>query len=140
MLSEISIPKGTTVIMSLLSANHNKDLWGEDASEWRPERWLGATGVRVQLNGDSGLATDNGETISSATPGVKGGMKYPGVYASMWVFVTSFRCIPISPSHHHQDDLPWWWSSMHVRIFFYFFSSCLIHTGPTVVSSLRRWK
>lgn len=87
MLSAIAIPKGTTLIMSLLAANHNKDLWGEDASEWRAERWFGATGLRVQLNGDSGIATDGGETISSGTvektPGVKDGMKYPGVYATM---------------------------------------------------------
>ena len=87
MLSEIAIPKGTTLIMSLLAANHNKDLWGEDASEWRPERWLSATGERVQLNGDSEVATEAGETkvclTSEKTPGVKGGMKYPGVYGSM---------------------------------------------------------
>lgn len=73
MLSAVAVPKGTTLIMSLLAANHNRDLWGEDASEWRPERWLGAS--------------DTGETTSSATtekaPGVKDGMKYPGVYASM---------------------------------------------------------
>lgn len=84
MLSEIAIPKGTTLIMSLLAANHNKDLWGEDASEWRPERWLSVTGERVQLNGDSEVAMEGSETkTSDKTPGVKGGMKYPGVYASM---------------------------------------------------------
>lgn len=78
MLSEIAIPKGTTLVMSLLAANHSKDLWGEDASEWRPERWLSAAGERVQLNGDSEVTTE-----AEKTPGVKGGMKYPGVYASM---------------------------------------------------------
>lgn len=87
MLSEIVIPKGTNLIISLLAANHNKDLWGEDASEWRPERWLSATGMRVQLNKDYEVAMEGGEPNSSTaaekTPGVKDGMKYPGVYASM---------------------------------------------------------
>jgi len=84
MLSEIAIPKGTTLIMSLLAANHNKDLWGEDASEWRPERWLNATGERVQLNADSEVGGETKFCVTSEkTPGVKGGMKYPGVYASM---------------------------------------------------------
>lgn len=87
MLSEIAIPKGTTLIMSLLAANHNKDLWGEDASEWRPERWLSATGKRVQLDRDSEIAMEGDESNSSTaaekTPGVKDEMKYPGVYASM---------------------------------------------------------
>ncbi|KAF8134953.1 cytochrome P450 [Boletus edulis] len=88
-LSEVAIPKGTTLIMSLLAANHNKDLWGEDASEWRPERWLSATGERVQLNGDSEI-----EETTDKTPGVRGGMKYPGVYASMMTFLGGGRaCI-----------------------------------------------
>lgn len=74
--------------MSLLAANHNKDLWGEDASEWRPERWLNATGERIQLNRDSEIATEDKDEAkfdetAERTPGVKGGMKYPGVYASM---------------------------------------------------------
>lgn len=81
MLSQIAVPKNTTLIMSLLAANHNKDLWGEDASKWRPERWLSATGERVQLSGDFEVATEDGK--AEKTPGVKGGMKYPGVYAAM---------------------------------------------------------
>ena len=26
--------------MGVLGANTNKELWGEDALEWKPERWL----------------------------------------------------------------------------------------------------
>ncbi|KAF8558177.1 cytochrome P450 [Imleria badia] len=92
MLSKIAIPTGTTLIMSLLAANHNKDFWGEDASEWRPERWLSATGERVQLSGDSEVATEGSE--AEKTPGMTDGMKYPGVYASMMTFLGGGRaCI-----------------------------------------------
>ncbi|KAG6373384.1 cytochrome P450 [Boletus reticuloceps] len=88
-LSEVAIPKGTTLIMSLLAANHNKDMWGEDALEWRPERWLSATGERVQLSRDSEI-----EETTDKTPGVRDGMKYPGVYASMMTFLGGGRaCI-----------------------------------------------
>ncbi|KAI0079854.1 cytochrome P450 [Panus rudis PR-1116 ss-1] len=39
-MSEIPVPKGTTVIAGLRACNLNKDLWGEDVKEWKPERWL----------------------------------------------------------------------------------------------------
>jgi len=39
-LTEIAIPRGTRIGLSILAANRNPDLWGPDASEWKPERWL----------------------------------------------------------------------------------------------------
>ncbi|CDO75795.1 hypothetical protein BN946_scf184934.g10 [Trametes cinnabarina] len=37
---EILVPKDTTVVVGLLNCNREKSLWGEDAHEWKPERWL----------------------------------------------------------------------------------------------------
>ncbi|KAJ3994079.1 cytochrome P450 [Lentinula boryana] len=37
---EVAIPKNTSVIVSISNANRNSELWGEDADEWKPERWL----------------------------------------------------------------------------------------------------
>ena len=34
------IPKGTTVIMAPWSTNQNKQLWGSDAEEFNPDRWM----------------------------------------------------------------------------------------------------
>nr|VWP01102.1 N/A [Ganoderma boninense] len=39
-ISELFIPRATTVITNLQASNRNKVLWGKDADEWRPERWL----------------------------------------------------------------------------------------------------
>ncbi|KAJ3980085.1 cytochrome P450 [Lentinula detonsa] len=39
-MHEVAIPKNTSVIVSISNANRNSDLWGEDADEWKPERWL----------------------------------------------------------------------------------------------------
>lgn len=39
-ISELFIPRGTTVITNLQASNRNKVLWGENADEWKPERWL----------------------------------------------------------------------------------------------------
>ena len=39
-MTEIFIPKGTVVFCALAEANRSKAIWGEDALEWKPERWL----------------------------------------------------------------------------------------------------
>lgn len=41
-VTELSIAKGTEIFMGVLGANTNKELWGEDALEWQPGRWLEA--------------------------------------------------------------------------------------------------
>ncbi|KAI0667879.1 cytochrome P450 [Trametes maxima] len=35
----IWVPKGTPIVIPILAINRDKALWGEDASEFRPERW-----------------------------------------------------------------------------------------------------
>lgn len=37
---EIAVEKNTVVVIDIASANRRKDLWGEDAEEFKPERWL----------------------------------------------------------------------------------------------------
>ncbi|KAF9002260.1 cytochrome P450 [Cyathus striatus] len=39
-IQEIHVPKGTSVYVSILAANRNPEIWGEDSLEWKPERWL----------------------------------------------------------------------------------------------------
>ncbi|KAF5351589.1 hypothetical protein D9758_007260 [Tetrapyrgos nigripes] len=39
-ITELNIPKGTSVTVSFVNSNRNPDLWGPDALEWKPERWL----------------------------------------------------------------------------------------------------
>ncbi|KAI0763276.1 cytochrome P450 [Trametes elegans] len=35
----ICVPKGTPIVIPILAINRDKTLWGEDALEFRPERW-----------------------------------------------------------------------------------------------------
>jgi cytochrome P450 len=35
----VFVPKGSAVFYSIYSMHHNKEYWGEDADEFRPERW-----------------------------------------------------------------------------------------------------
>ncbi|KAF9043230.1 cytochrome P450 [Panaeolus papilionaceus] len=39
-MDTIHIPKGTSLILGLLASNRNTELWGVDAHEWNPDRWL----------------------------------------------------------------------------------------------------
>ncbi|CCM01001.1 uncharacterized protein FIBRA_03049 [Fibroporia radiculosa] len=70
MIGEIPIVKGTEVIIGVLGCNASKELWGEDAREWKPERWLSTLPKMVTKN-----------TI-------------PGVYANLMTFAGGKRaCI-----------------------------------------------
>ncbi|KAJ3565769.1 hypothetical protein NP233_g7435 [Leucocoprinus birnbaumii] len=39
-ISEVFVQKGTNIVISVLGANCNPDLWGPNSYEWKPERWL----------------------------------------------------------------------------------------------------
>ncbi|KAM5542771.1 hypothetical protein V8D89_003732 [Ganoderma adspersum] len=40
MMNEIPVPRGTVVLSNIFACNRNRAVWGEDALEWKPERWL----------------------------------------------------------------------------------------------------
>lgn len=97
-VTSIPLPENTTVIISILAANHNKEIWGEDASDWRPERWLTSTGERVRLsdgeNPPDGYVVVERSEEEDKVPGNRNGIKHPGVYASMMTFLGGGRaCI-----------------------------------------------
>ncbi|CCM06147.1 uncharacterized protein FIBRA_09620 [Fibroporia radiculosa] len=70
LITQIPMVKGTQVIIGILGCNASKELWGEDAHEWKPERWLSPLPGKVTKN-----------TI-------------PGVYANLMTFIGGKRaCI-----------------------------------------------
>lgn len=40
LMQEVVVPRGTGIFPNLLASNCSKALWGEDAMEWKPERWF----------------------------------------------------------------------------------------------------
>lgn len=40
LIDQIYVPKGTLVLISIVSCNRNTAIWGEDALKWNPDRWL----------------------------------------------------------------------------------------------------
>ncbi|KAJ3557572.1 hypothetical protein NP233_g11706 [Leucocoprinus birnbaumii] len=39
-VTEIMVPNGTQIIIPILGCNTSPDIWGHDAHEWKPQRWL----------------------------------------------------------------------------------------------------
>ncbi|KAI5116491.1 hypothetical protein M0805_000625 [Coniferiporia weirii] len=69
-LTEITVPKNTGIFISILGANLSTKIWGDDAEEWKPERWLKPLP----------------ESVSEA--------HLPGVYSQMMTFIGGGRaCI-----------------------------------------------
>ncbi|KAI0355254.1 cytochrome P450 [Trametes cingulata] len=69
-ISEIFVPKDTSIMIGIISWNCSKAVWGEDALEWKPERWL------------------------SALPASVTEAKVPGVYSHLMTFLGGGRaCI-----------------------------------------------
>ncbi|KAG8701172.1 cytochrome P450-dit2 [Ceratobasidium sp. 423] len=42
MITNLHVPKGTHIYLSLGSTNRDKQTWGEDAEQFNPDRWLHA--------------------------------------------------------------------------------------------------
>ncbi|KAI5120423.1 hypothetical protein M0805_006923 [Coniferiporia weirii] len=77
--SSIYVPAGTTVWVSIAGANRLSDIWGADADEWKPQRWLRA--------GEHG-------GIEAMEHVEKGSVRLPGIYSGMLTFLGGGRsCI-----------------------------------------------
>ncbi|PIL23347.1 cytochrome P450 [Ganoderma sinense ZZ0214-1] len=57
----VHVPAGTNVIISILGANRNPRIWGDDAGEWRPGRWLTARRQRGSRRGGHAWISEWGE-------------------------------------------------------------------------------
>ncbi|KAF5360936.1 hypothetical protein D9756_005075 [Leucocoprinus leucothites] len=69
-VTDLVVPNGTTILLSVLGANTNPEMWGDDSFEWKPERWL------------------------SPLPEKVGEAHMPGIYSNLMTFLGGSRaCI-----------------------------------------------
>ncbi|KAG2146033.1 cytochrome P450 [Suillus bovinus] len=95
-ISSIVVDENVLIVINILATNRNRTIWGDDANEWKPERWLPSPATKDELGMD--VPSDGVEVLSSKLPapilGVKDGIKYPGVYSNMMTFLGGSRsCI-----------------------------------------------
>lgn len=65
MTNSIFIKKGTSIFIGIATANRSEDVWGPDAKEFKPERWL---------NNDTPVADKDA--------------RLPGVWSSVYVYTS----------------------------------------------------
>ena len=52
-ITTIAVPKGTAVMTNYSAVNIDRRIWGEDAREWKPERWLEGAGGLPRTVGEA---------------------------------------------------------------------------------------
>lgn len=55
LITELAVTAGTEVFTGILGCNTSKELWGEDALEWKPDRWLAPLPDSITKSGMPGL-------------------------------------------------------------------------------------
>lgn len=50
LLNEFMVPKGTQIIPNFIGSNLDRAVWGEDALEWKPERWFALPETVIQAH------------------------------------------------------------------------------------------
>ncbi|KAL9251498.1 Cytochrome P450 86A22-like protein [Drosera capensis] len=53
------VPAGSAITYSIYSIGRMKFIWGEDCSEFRPERWLSSDGTKIEMNDSFKFASFN---------------------------------------------------------------------------------
>ncbi|KAK9859635.1 hypothetical protein MYU51_013805 [Penicillium brevicompactum] len=58
-LQDIAIPRGTKIMISSCATNMDKSLWGPDATEFNPHRWLDVDSEgKLKVNGGGGAGSN----------------------------------------------------------------------------------
>ncbi len=80
-VTSIPIAENQNVFIGIATANHDPAVWGDDAHEWKPERWL-STGESETREKDTFSEVDE-YTLGTRVPKQASEAKLPGVYSGM---------------------------------------------------------
>ncbi|TCD70031.1 cytochrome P450-dit2 [Steccherinum ochraceum] len=94
LIREVAVTKGTALSLGIYAYNRSKDIWGEDAKQWKPERWLQPLPESAR-NAQSGGVFYNLMTFAGG-PRSCIGFKYAELEIKTFLFhlIESFRFSP----------------------------------------------
>ncbi|KAG1878786.1 cytochrome P450, partial [Suillus subluteus] len=87
--SSVAVPQGSLIIISILTANRHREMWGANANEWHPEWWHSsappsqAQDINASFSGEGAAPTSR-----QSVPGIKDGVWFPGIYSNMRFLIT----------------------------------------------------
>ncbi|OCB90637.1 cytochrome P450 [Sanghuangporus baumii] len=85
-IPSLPLRKNTNVIIAIDAANRRTDIFGPDAEQWRPERWLERDDPENEDNKTNSHENSHNEKVSNN--------KLPGVYSGLMTFLGGGRsCI-----------------------------------------------
>ncbi|RXW23304.1 hypothetical protein EST38_g2537 [Candolleomyces aberdarensis] len=83
--TSVRVPKGTTIFIGIQGMNRLEEVWGDDAKEWKPQRWMS--------DSTTDIADGTEEERKSSTP-YKSTVKIPAAFCGMLSFLGGGRaCI-----------------------------------------------
>ena len=68
-ITEVLVKNNTDVVVGIGAANRDVDIWGHDAEEWKPERWLGKTPDEVSNERLPGVYS--GMSVVASSPSIR---------------------------------------------------------------------
>uniref|UniRef100_A0A5K1K7L5 Cell surface hydrophobicity-associated protein n=1 Tax=Ganoderma boninense TaxID=34458 RepID=A0A5K1K7L5_9APHY len=91
LMPEIAVPKGSQVVVNMRAVNTYKAIWGEDALEWKPERWLNPLPRSVEEARIPGIYSNVMTFINGSTSCI--GFKFSQLEMKtvLYVLVSSFK-------------------------------------------------
>lgn len=81
-IHSIPVAKNQGLIVGIAAANRDESIWGPDAREWKPERWLTLNSDRAQPDEVGLKGGDEWKTGVLDSESLKEA-KYPGIYSGM---------------------------------------------------------
>ncbi|TFY76368.1 hypothetical protein EWM64_g7641 [Hericium alpestre] len=97
-MSELVVPKGTAITMSLVGVNRSTAIWGPDALEWDPDRWLAPLPETVKSSKMPGIYS----TIMTFLDGKRHCLGYRYVQMELKILISEMVCtLAFAPSEKH---------------------------------------
>ncbi|KAI0056909.1 cytochrome P450, partial [Artomyces pyxidatus] len=105
-VSSVFIPAETTVFIGISNVNRDPDIWGADASEWKPERWLSPLPQSVAEAHIPGIYSNTMTFLGGGRSCI--GFKFSQLEMKV-VLAQLVRCFRFSPS---QAEVVWRFGSI----------------------------
>jgi len=102
-ITEVFVPKGTALTVSIVGVNRSEAIWGPDALEWKPERWLSELPTSIRDSKMPGVYSH----MLTFMDGKRHCLGYRYVQMELKILISELLCsLQFSPGTEH-DRISW---------------------------------